>query len=46
MTAPLAEELALPGGADAASLARDMIEVHGAGQQTGITAWDGPPAVT
>jgi antitoxin (DNA-binding transcriptional repressor) of toxin-antitoxin stability system len=29
VTAPLAEELGLPGGADAASLARDMIEVHG-----------------
>jgi len=29
VTALLAEELALPGGADAASLARDMIEVHG-----------------
>lgn len=29
MTSPLAEELQLPGGADAASLARDMIEVHG-----------------
>jgi hypothetical protein len=30
MTSPLAEELPLPGGADAASLARDMVEVHGA----------------
>jgi len=29
VTALVAEELALPGGADAASLARDMIEVHG-----------------
>ena len=29
MTASLTEELELPGGADAASLARDMIEVHG-----------------
>jgi antitoxin (DNA-binding transcriptional repressor) of toxin-antitoxin stability system len=29
VTAALAEEGALPGGADAASLARDMIEVHG-----------------
>jgi hypothetical protein len=29
VTTSLAEELALPGGADAALLARDMIEVHG-----------------
>ena len=29
MTALLAEELAFPGGADAASLARDMMEVYG-----------------
>jgi hypothetical protein len=29
VTAPLAEEFPLPSGADAASLARDMVEVHG-----------------
>jgi hypothetical protein len=29
MTAPIAEEFPLPSGADAASLARQMVEVHG-----------------